>query len=70
MAIGEEPVVPNSMKPVRQQVEEEAAHELADLQSHDFVLVIAAFSVILPAEGHMGLLRSSKRLLEIATRCE
>ena len=48
--------MPNSMETVWQQVEEETAHELADLQSHDFVLVIAAFSVVLPAEGHMGLI--------------
>src|ERR1019366_1522929 len=56
MAIGEESVMPNTMKPVRQQVEEETAHELADLQAHDFVFVIAAFPVVLPAEAHMGLI--------------
>ena len=67
MAVGQEAVVANAMEAIRQYVEQEAAHELADRDPHDFALVTALFRV-LPAEADVGLVRSSKRLLVMATR--
>src|ERR1700674_2994471 len=55
MSVGKEAVAANAMKAIRQHMEEEAANELGDRDSHDFALVIAAFPIILPAEGDVGL---------------
>jgi hypothetical protein len=55
MAVGKEAVVTNSMEAIRQYVEEEAADELGDLDSHDFALGTAAFPIVLPAEADVGL---------------
>src|ERR1700681_2074901 len=55
MAVGKEAVAANTMKAIRQHMEEEAPNELGDRDSHDFALVIAAFPIVLPAEGDVGL---------------
>ena len=41
-------------KPVGQDVEQEAAHELAHVEAHDFVLVMSVLPIVLPAETDMG----------------
>jgi hypothetical protein len=43
------------MEATRQHVEEEAAYEFRDLDSHDFVLVNAVLPIVLPAEADVGL---------------
>ena len=48
MAIGEEAVVTNAMKAVRQGVEQEAADELVGAPGHDLRLAVVA--MVLPAE--------------------
>lgn len=55
MAVGEEAVAANAMETVEQYVEQEAAHELTDLEPHDFALVTATLPIVLPAETDMGL---------------
>src|ERR1700675_3267 len=55
MSVGKEAVAANAMEAIRQHMEEEAANELGDRDSHDFCLVIAAFPIVLPAEGDVGL---------------
>ena len=55
VSVGKESVVTNAMEATRQYVEEETAYEFGDLDSHDFVLVNAVFSIVLPAEADMGL---------------
>ena len=55
MSVGKEAVAANTMEAIRQHMEEEAANELGDRDTHDFALVIAAFPIVLPAEGDVGL---------------
>src|ERR1700681_1165531 len=55
MSVGKEAVAANAMEAIRQHMEEEAPNELGDRDSHDFALVIAAFPIVLPAEGDVGL---------------
>ena len=55
VSIGKESVVTNAMEATRQYVEEKAAYEFGDLDSHDFALVDAVFPIVLPAEADMGL---------------
>src|ERR1700676_5623815 len=55
MSVGKEAVAANAMEAIRQHMEQEAAYELGDRDSHDFALVIAAFPIVLPAEGDVGL---------------
>src|SRR5512133_3043713 len=57
MGVGEEPVVANAMETVRQHVEQEASHELANVQAHDLALVTTALPIVLPAEADVGLLK-------------
>src|SRR5262245_50674378 len=54
MAVGKEAIVANAMESARQHVEQEAAHELADIEAQDLPLVTTAFPIILPAESDMG----------------
>src|SRR5438128_8302049 len=42
------------MEAGRQDVEQEAAHELAYVEAHDFVLVKSVLAIVLPAETDMG----------------
>ena len=55
VAVGEEAVVTNAMEAGWQDVEQEAAHELGDVETHDFAHTMAALAVVLPAETDMGL---------------
>jgi hypothetical protein len=55
MAISQQTVVTNPVKAVWQDVQQEAAHELADFDAHDFMLAPGAFSIVLPADADMGL---------------
>ena len=55
VAVGEEAIVANAMEAVRQYVEQEASHELAGAEAHDFALATAALAIVLPAETDMGL---------------
>src|SRR5947208_14603963 len=57
MGVGEEAVVANAMETVRQHVELEASHELANVQAHDLALVTTALPIVLPAETDMGLVK-------------
>src|ERR1700687_5857124 len=54
MAVGQQPVVTNTMKDIRQYVQEEAAHELAVRDPHDFALGPVTVPILLPAEADMG----------------
>jgi|SRR5690349_262067 len=54
MAVGKEAIVANAMEAARQHVQQEAAHELADIEAHDLALVTTAFPIIPPAESDMG----------------
>ena len=54
MAVVEQPVVANAMEAGWQDVEQEAAHELAHVEAHDFVLVMSVLAIVLPAETDMG----------------
>jgi hypothetical protein len=45
----------NAMEAGRQHVEQETPHELADVEAHDFALVITALPIVLPAETDVGL---------------
>jgi hypothetical protein len=56
MAVGKEAVVTNAMEAIRQYVEEEAADELGNLDSHDFALGTAAFPIVFPTEADVGLI--------------
>src|SRR5262245_38261317 len=57
MGVGEEAVVANAMETGRQHVEQEAPHELADVEAHDLALVTTALPIVLPAETDMGLVK-------------
>ena len=55
VSIGEKSVVTDAMETTRQCVEEEASYEFGDLNSHDFVLASAVFTIIPPPEADVGL---------------
>lgn len=57
MGVSEEAVVANAMEAVRQHVEQEAPHELADVEAHDLALVTTALPIVLPAETDIGLVK-------------
>src|SRR5262245_43891072 len=44
----------NAMEPGREDMEQEAANELAHVEAHDFVLVMSVLPIVLPAETDMG----------------
>jgi hypothetical protein len=54
VAVGEEAIMSNAMEAGRQHVEQETPHELADVEAHDFALVITALPIVLPAETDVG----------------
>ena len=56
MAVGKEAVVANAMETIRQDMEEKAANELGDRDSHHLSLVTTTFPVVLPAEADVGLI--------------
>lgn len=55
VSVGEQPVVTNAMEPIRQYVEQKAAHKFAGFKAHDLGLVPAGISVILPAKANVGI---------------
>src|SRR5690349_2370754 len=57
MGVSEEAVVANAMETVPQHVEQEAPHELADVEAHDFALETAVLPIVLPAETDVGLVK-------------
>src|ERR1700681_1870129 len=63
MSVGKEAVAANAMKAIRQHMEEEAPNELGDRDSQDFALVIAAFPIVLPAEGDVGLVEIEQAIV-------
>lgn len=52
MTVGHEAEVPDTVEAGRQDVEQEAAHELAGVEGHDLVASLAA--VVLPAEADLA----------------
>src|SRR6266404_5686607 len=53
MAVGEQAVVTDAMEACWEDVEQEAAHELADVEAHDLA-PMAVLAIVLPAETDMG----------------
>jgi hypothetical protein len=51
--IRKQAVVADAMKAIRQHVKQEAAHELANGELHDLVLVVAILTIVLPAKTDM-----------------
>src|SRR5712671_2619552 len=58
MTVAEEAIVPDAVKPVRQHMNEEAADELATIQSHRLLAV--AVAVILPAEPDLAVMHGQQ----------
>ena len=54
--IGNQPIVPNTVKATMQHMQQKAAHELVGLQRHGLVASLVLGSVILPAERHSRLI--------------
>ncbi len=57
---GEQSVVPDAMKAERQDMQQEAAHELVGIERHDLLALRAAAAVILVGEGHAGLIEGNQ----------
>ena len=55
LAVGEQTVVADAMEAGREDVEQEAAHELAHVEAHDLAAVTAVRAIVLPAEADMAL---------------
>ena len=53
MTIGKQPVVTGTIEPVRQNMKQEAANELARGMRHGLTLCLSLLAVVLPAEGDM-----------------
>jgi hypothetical protein len=51
--IRKQSVVADAMKAIRQDVEQEAAHELASGELHDLILVVAILAIVLPTKADM-----------------
>ena len=54
VAVREQPGVADAVEPVREHVQQEAAHELAGGQPHHLRLRAAVRPVVLPAEAHLA----------------
>src|SRR4029450_826480 len=54
MAVGEQAVVTDAMEAGWEDVEQEAAHELSDVETHDLAAMTAVLAIVLPAETDMG----------------
>src|SRR5271167_3762891 len=61
MAIAEEAVVPDAVKPVRQYMDQEAADELPGLEGHGLLTVV--IPVILPAEADLAVLHGDQAVV-------
>ena len=64
-AVGQEAVVTNAMRAVRQRLEEKAADELEGFEGHD--LGLAAMAIILPANRTVLSSNARSRLFAMAT---
>ena len=53
MTIGKQPVVTNTIEPVRQNMKQEAANELASGECHGLALCLSLLVVVLPAKADM-----------------
>lgn len=53
MTIGKQPVVTNTIEPVRQDVKQKTADELASGERHGLAFCLSLLAVVLPAEGNM-----------------
>ncbi len=60
MAVRQEAAVANTMKAIRQDMEEKATNELVDFEAQDLALTTTPFAVRLPAEGHVGLIEGQQ----------
>ena len=54
MAVGKQAVVTDAMEAGWEDVEQEAAHELAGVETHDLAPMTAVLAIVLPAETDMG----------------
>ena len=54
MAVGEQAVVTDAMEAGWEDVEQEAAHELGDVETHDLAPMTAVLAIVFPAETDMG----------------
>ena len=54
MAVGKQAVVTDAMEAGWEDVEQEAAHELGDVETHDLAPMTAVLAIVLPAETDMG----------------
>ena len=54
MAIGEQAVVTDAMEAGWEDVEQETAHELANVETHDLAAMTAVLAIVFPAETDMG----------------
>src|SRR5208283_908570 len=61
MAVAEEAVVPDAMKPVRQHMDQEAADELLGREGHRLLAVV--IPVILPAEADLALVHGHQAVV-------
>ena len=54
MAVGEQAAVTDAMEAGWEDVEQEAAHELADVETHDLAPMTAVLAIVFPAETDIG----------------
>jgi hypothetical protein len=50
----------NAMEPIGKHVEQETAHELTNAELHDFVLVVAILTIILPAKADVVIVETEE----------
>src|SRR5271167_279115 len=61
MAVAEEAVIANTVKPVRQHMDQEAADELPGLEGHGLLTVV--IPVILPAEADLAVVHGDQAVV-------
>src|SRR5208282_966558 len=61
MTVAQEAEVPDAMKPVRQDVDQEAANELIGIQGHDLLAV--AIAVVLPPEPDLAVVHGHQAII-------
>jgi len=54
MTVGEQAVVTDAMEAGWEDVEQEAAHELAEVETHDLAPMTAVLAIVFPAETDIG----------------
>ena len=63
MPVCQQAIVANAMKAIRQDVEEEAASKLGNLNAHHFALMTAALPGLFPAEPDVGLIKLEQAIV-------